>query len=78
MADNKNKKTVRLDEENVKSDEKKDEKLRKKLGLSLPLCPGRSLRAKKPSKGNLIFISSFTSSLIHSLILKNIRHQANY
>ncbi|XP_046844085.1 dual specificity mitogen-activated protein kinase kinase 7-like [Xenia sp. Carnegie-2017] len=51
MADNKNKKTVRLDEENVKSDEKKDEKLRKKLGLSLPLCPGRSLRARKPSKG---------------------------
>ena len=54
MADGKSKKNVRLDEDSSKSEEKKDEKIRKKLSLSLPLCPGRALRARKPSKGNLI------------------------
>ncbi|CAB4008133.1 dual specificity mitogen-activated kinase kinase 7 isoform X2, partial [Paramuricea clavata] len=54
MADGeklKSKKTVRLDEDSAKSEDKKDEKIRKKLSLSLPLCPGRSLRTRKPSKG---------------------------
>jgi hypothetical protein len=57
MADgekSKYKKTVRLDEDRAKSEDKKDEKIRKKLSLSLPLCPGRSLRTRKPSKGDLI------------------------
>lgn len=60
MADGekaKYKKSVRLDEDNAKCEEKKDEKIRKKISLSLPLCPGRSLRARKPSKGDLnVFI----------------------
>ena len=57
MADaekSKCKKTVRLDEDSAKSEDKKDEKIRKKLSLSLPLCPGRPLRTRKPSKGELI------------------------
>ena len=54
MADGRSKKGVRLDEDSPKSEDKKDEKIRKKLSLSLPLCPGRALRARKPSKGNLI------------------------
>ena len=55
MADGANskcsRKTVRLDEESTKTEDKKDEKVRKKLSLSLPLCPPRSLRQKKPTKG---------------------------
>ena len=54
MADgekSKSKKTVRLEEDSTKSEDKKDEKILKKLSLSLPLCPGRPLRTRKPSKG---------------------------
>ena len=58
MADDRCKKGVRLDEDNPRTEDKKDEKIRKKLSLSLPLCPGRGLRARKPSKGDLILIMS--------------------
>ena len=57
MADgekSRSKKSVRLDEDSAKTEDKKDEKIRKKLSLSLPLCPGRGLRARKPSKGSLV------------------------
>ena len=58
MADalnSKSKKNVRLDDDSTKTEEKKDDKLKKKLTLSLPMCPGRSLRQKKPSKGRRVF-----------------------
>lgn len=57
MADSANskicsRKIVRLDDDNGKSEDKKEDKVRKKFtSLSLPLCPPRSLRQKKPSKG---------------------------